>query len=79
LNKIFLKKKCRLEGGERNPSTLLLEDTLIKWVAEQRRMEIRLTNNEIIYKLLELDPNQNKRSYHPLQVWCYAFFKEIFL
>ena len=44
-------------------------------MAEQRRLEIGLTSNEIIYKLLELDPNQNKSSYHALQVWCYAFLK----
>lgn len=70
-----LKNKFRLEGGGRNPSTLLLEDTLIKWVAEQRRLEIGISTNEIIYKLIELDPNQNKRSFHALQVWCYAFLR----
>ena len=48
---------------------------MIKWVAEQRRLEIGLSTNEIIYKLKELNPNQNKRSYHALQVWCYAFLR----
>ena len=55
--------------------TLLLEDTLIKLVAEQRRLEIGISTNEIIYKLIELDPDQNKRSFHALQVWCYALLR----
>ena len=48
---------------------------MIKWVAEQRRLEIGISTNEIIYKLIELDPNENKRSFHALQVWCYAFLR----
>ena len=29
----------------------------------------------MIYKLLELETDQNKRSYHALQVLCYAFLR----
>ena len=52
----FFKKNLDLK----NPSTLLLDDILIKWAAEQRRLEIGLKSNEIMYKFLELDPRQNK-------------------
>ena len=48
-------KKYRLEGAERNPSTLNIEDDLLKWIEEQRRLEIAISTNEIIAKLLEMD------------------------
>ena len=40
-------KKYRLEGGGRNPNTMDLEEDLIKWVSEQRRLEIWIKSSEI--------------------------------
>ena len=44
------KERCRLEGGGCLPSTLLIEDELMKWICEQRRNEIAITTQEIINK-----------------------------
>lgn len=52
-----------------------LEEDLIKWVSEQRRLEIGITTSEIIYKLIELDPSQSPKSFHILQLWCNSFLK----
>ena len=51
-------KKYRLEGAGRNPSTLNIEDDLLKWIGEQRRLEISISTNEIIAKLLKMDPKK---------------------
>ena len=40
-------KKYRLEGGGRNLNTMDLEEDLIKWVSEQRRLEIWIKSSEI--------------------------------
>ena len=40
-------KKYPLEGGGRNPNTMDLEEDLIKWVSEQRRLEIWIKSSEI--------------------------------
>ena len=61
-------KKYRLEGGGRSPNTMDLEEDLIKWVSEQRRLELGITTSEIIYKLIELDPSQSNKSFHALQL-----------
>ena len=50
------KYKSRLEGGGRLPSTLGIEENLIKWISEQRRLGIGITIQEIINKSCELDP-----------------------
>ncbi len=68
-------KKYRLEGAGRNPSTLKIEDKLLCWLNEQRRFEIAITTNEIITKLIELEPNKKENSYHSFQLWCYRFLK----
>ena len=47
--------KYRLRGGGRNPNTLSLEDELIIWKSEQRRLGIPINTNTIILKLLEKD------------------------
>ena len=44
------KYKSRLEGGGRLPSTLGIEENLIKWISEQRRLGIGITTQEIINK-----------------------------
>ena len=44
----FYNQKYRLEGGDRYPNTMDLEEDLIKWVSEQRRLEIGKTTSEII-------------------------------
>lgn len=41
----------------------------------QRRLEIAITTNEIIAKLLELELNKKGNSNHSLQLWCYRFLK----
>ena len=53
-------KKYRLEGAGRNPSTLKIEDKLLCWLRVQRRLEIVITTNEIITKLIELEPIKKK-------------------
>ena len=55
------KGKFRLEGAGRIPSTLPIEDELMKWVSEQRRCEIGITTEEIINKSKELHENQKKK------------------
>jgi len=55
--KLFLLEK-NLEGAGRNPSTLNIEDDLLKWIGEQSRLEIAISTNEIIEKLLEMDTNK---------------------
>ena len=44
-------------------------------MAEQRRLEIPISTNEIIYKLIELDKKQKDKQFHTLQKWCYGFLK----
>ena len=44
-------------------------------VAEQRRLEIPISTNEIIYKLIELEQKQKDKQFHTLQKWCYGFLK----
>ena len=51
------KDKFRFEGAGRLPSTLAIEDELMKWISEQRRCEIGITTQEIINKSKELDEN----------------------
>ena len=50
-----------LEGGGRYPETIEIEDTFIKWVAEQRKLENPISTNEIIYKVIELDKKQKDK------------------
>jgi len=44
-----------------DPETIEIEDTLIKWVEEQRRLGIPISTNEIIYKLIKLDIKQKDK------------------
>ena len=69
------KERCRLEGGGRLPSTLLIEDELMKWICEQRRNEIAITTQEIINKSIELDVNQKNKSPTALEHWCIAYLR----
>ena len=66
------KGKFRLEEAGRIPSTLAIEDELMKWVSEQRRCEIGITTEEIINKSKELDENQ-KKSQTALEHWVLYF------
>ena len=56
------KEKYRLERDGLLPSTLIIEDELMKSICEQRRNEIVITTQEIISKSIELDVNQKKKS-----------------
>ena len=47
--------RFRLEGAGRLPETLEIEPELLKFIEEQRRLDIGLTTNEIIFKVMELD------------------------
>ena len=53
----------------------MIEDKLLNWLNEQRRLEIAITTNEIISKLLELELNKKEKSFHSLQLWCYRFLQ----
>ena len=55
--------KFNLEGAGRIPDTIDIEEDLIKWVEEQRRLEIAINTNEIIYKAIELDSSLKDKSY----------------
>ena len=77
---IILETKCkrnkyRLEGAGKIPNTIEIEEELIKWLEEQRRLEIGLTTNEIINKSLELYPENKNKSYSALHMWCFRFLK----
>ena len=69
------KYKSRLERGGRLPSTLGIEENLIKWISEQRRLGIGITIKEIINKSCELDPKQKDKSPSSLEHWCLAFLR----
>jgi len=77
---IILETKCKrnkycLEGAGKIPSTIEIEEELIKGLEEQRRLEIGLTTNEIINKSLELYPENKNKSYSALHMWCFRFLK----
>ena len=55
------KNKYRLESAGWLPSTLNIEDDLMKWISEQRRIGIGITTQEIINKSIELDPKQKEK------------------
>ena len=54
--------KYRLVCGWRNPQTLNLENNLLIWMNEMRRLEICINTNQIIYKALELAPILKNKS-----------------
>ena len=66
-------KKFYLPGAERIPETIEIEDKLIKWIEEQRRLEIAINSNEIIYKAIEMDKALADKNYNTLHRWCYRF------
>ena len=74
-DKVDLENKYRLEGAGRNPDTMTVEDTLIKWVCEMKRLDIGLSTDEIILKLIELDKKQANKSFRVLQIWSLSFLK----
>ena len=47
--------KFNLEGADRIPGTINIDEELIIWLEEQRRLEIAINSNEIIYKAIKLD------------------------
>ena len=57
-------KKYRLEDGGRNPSTIDLEEDLIKWVSEQRRLEIGITTTEININLIRSPMKNNSSKFY---------------
>lgn len=67
--------KYNLEGAGRIPDTINIEDNLIKWVEEQRRLEIATNTNEIINKAIEMDNELSNKSYYALHIWCYRFLE----
>ena len=67
--------KYRLVGGGRNPQTLNIENNLLIWISEMRRLDICINTNQIIYKALELDSTLKNKSYNALLCWCYDFLK----
>lgn len=69
------KNKSKLEGGGRLPSTLGIEENLIKWISEHRRLGIGLTTQEIINKSCELEQKQKDKSPSSLEHWCLAFLR----
>jgi len=54
--------KYHLEGEGNIPDTIKIEKQLIKWVEEQRRLEIDINTNEIINKAIELDNTLSDKS-----------------
>ena len=73
---LILENKCKrnkylLEGVVNIPNTIGIEEELIKWLEEQKRLEIGLTTNEIINKSLELYPENKNKSYSALHMWCF--------
>lgn len=69
--------KYRLVGGGRNPQTLNIENNLLIWISEMRRLYICINTNLIIYKAL--DSSLKNKSYNALLCWCYGFLKRNFL
>jgi hypothetical protein len=67
--------RFRLEGAGRLPETLEIEPELLKFIEEQRRLDIGLTTNEIIYKAMELDESLKGKPYSTLHTWCYKFLR----
>ena len=74
-DKLDLENKYRLEGAGRNPHTMTVEEILIKWVCEYQRLDIALSTDEIILKLIELDKKQAIKSFRVLQIWSLSFLK----
>ena len=44
--------KFNLEGADRIPGTINIDEELIIWLEEQRRLEIAINSNEIINKAI---------------------------
>jgi len=44
--------KFNLESADRIPGTINIDEKLIIWLEEQRRLEIAINSNEIIYKAI---------------------------
>ena len=43
----------RLEGAGRKPNSLEIIEEIVKWISEQRRLEIAINSNEIIAKYIQ--------------------------
>ena len=55
------------------PETIEIEEKLIKWIEEQRRLEIAINSNKIISMAKELDKSLENKSFNTLHKWCYRF------
>ena len=66
-------KKFHLPGARQISETIEIEDKLIKWIEEQRRLEIAINLNEIIYRAIEMDKTLVDKNYNTLYRWCYLF------
>ena len=55
------KSKFNLEEAGRKPQTIDIENYLIKLVEEQRRLEIAIKINGIIFKAIELDQSLKEK------------------
>lgn len=47
----------------------------MKWIEEQRRLEIGITTNDIIYKAIQLKDDLKEKNYYTLHSWCHRFLK----
>ena len=65
--------KKNLPGAGRIPETIKIEEILIKWIEEQRRLEIAINSNEIIIKAIEFDKSLENKSFNTLHRWWYRF------
>ena len=66
-------KKFHLPGARQISVAIEIEDKLIKWIEEQRRLEIAINSNEIIYKAIEMDKTLTDKNNNTLHRWCYRF------
>ena len=67
--------KFRLENAGRKTNSLKIEKEIVKWISEQRFLEIAINSNEIIAKYIQLGPSQKDKNYFSLHSWCFRFLK----
>ena len=68
-------KTFLLKGGWKNPQTIEIENELIKWLEELRKLDICFTSPELFYKAKELDNTLEKKYFNALNCWFYDFLK----
>ena len=67
--------RYKIEPGGRHASTEDIEEKLLYWIQEMRKLGIAINTANIIIKAIELFPDFKNKNYHSLLNWCYRFLK----